>query len=362
MAQTTQWSPEKANDWYARQPWLVGSDYIPAYAVNQFEMWLGASFDSDRVALEFTWAENLGMNTMRIFLHDQLWQQDQGGFRRRIDRVLSQAKKHNIRPILVLFDSYGDPFPDINKPRIGRPGIRNSGWVQSPGDRALADPKQETRILEYAENLVLAFADDDRILAWDVWNQPDNMNDESYGRVELPKKIELVTALLPKVFRYVRAGRPTQPLTSSLWHGDWSSPDKLSPIEKIQIELSDFISFQNYDKPEEFEKRIQWLQAFHRPVMCTGFLARSSGSTLQAILPIARKYNVAAINWGLVAGKTQTWLPNDSWERPYTDRNPSIWASEIFTSNGKPYRQEEVDYIRSMTAQAETSKAKQKKH
>ena len=352
MAQTTQWSAEKANEWYAKQPWLVGSNYIPAYAINQLEMWQADSFNADRADLEFSWAESLGMNTMRVFLHDLLWQQDPGGFRKRIDRFLTAAKKHKIRPIFVLFDSCWDPFPELGIQRLPRPGVHNSGWVQSPGAKALADPKQEIRLLEYAENVVLAFADDDRVLAWDVWNEPDNTNDSSYGRVELKdKKIALITALLPKVFQYVRAGRPTQPVTSGVWRGDWSSPAKLSPIEKIQIELSDVVSFHNYDKPEEFEKRIQWLQQYHRPILCTEYLARGNGSTFQGILPIAKKYNVAAYNWGLVAGKTQTWLPWDSWQRPYTDRNPSMWHHEIFTTNGKPYRQEEVDFIKSMTAQ-----------
>jgi hypothetical protein len=357
IAQTPQWSAEKANDWYTRQPWLVGSNYIPAYAINQLEMWQADTFDAARIDMELGWAEAIGMNTMRVFLHDLLWQQDPGGFRKRIDRFLTAARKHKIRPIFVLFDSCWDPFPDLGIQRNPRPGIHNSGWVQSPGAKALSDPKQEIRLLEYAENVILAFADDDRVLAWDVWNEPDNTNDSSYGRVELRNKVELVTAFLPKVFKYARAGRPTQPVTSGVWKGDWSSPEKLSAIEKIQLELSDVISFHNYDKPEEFEKRIQWLQSWHRPILCTEYLARETGSTFQAILPIAKKYNVAAINWGLVAGKTQTWLPWDSWQHPYTDRNPAIWHHEVFTTNGKPYRQEEVNFIRSITDRGAKAKA-----
>ena len=360
FAQSQQWSADKANEWYARQPWLVGANYIPATAINQLEMWQAESFNPDRIDLELGWAESLGMNTVRVFLHDLLWQQDPGGFHKRIDRFLSVAKKHKIRPIFVLFDSCWDPFPELGQQRKPRPGIHNSGWVQSPGARALADPKQEIRILEYAENVILGFADDERVLAWDVWNEPDNTNQSSYPRGELPNKAEIVQALLPKVFQYARAGRPIQPLTSGVWKGDWSSPEKLSPIEKIQLELSDFVSFHNYDKPEEFEKRIQWLQAWHRPIFCTEYMARGNGSTFQGTLPIARKYNVAAYNWGLVAGKTQTWLPWDSWQHPYTDRQPSIWFHEIFTTNGKPYRQEEVDFIRSIIAQSKSKTGKTK--
>jgi cellulase (glycosyl hydrolase family 5) len=356
-AQSQKWSEEKANDWYSRQPWLVGSNYIPAYAANQLEMWQAETFDADRVNFEFGWAESMGMTTMRVFLHDLLWKQDAGGLRRRIDRFLSVAKKHKIRPIFVLFDSCWDPFPDPGIQRPPRPGIHNSRWVQSPGATALADSKQRTRILEYVSNVVLAFAEDDRVLAWDVWNEPDNTNDSSYGKTEPPNKKALVQELLPEVFRYVRAGRPAQPITSGVWRGDWSSPDQLSPIEKIQIEQSDIISFHNYDGPEEFEKRVKWLQAYNRPILCTEYMARPRGSTFQSILPVARKYNVAVINWGFAAGKSQTYLPWDSWQKPYTDRQPDVWFHDIFTTNGRPYRPEEVDFIREITSAAAKAKA-----
>jgi hypothetical protein len=351
FAQSVKWSEEKANDWYARQPWIVGSNYIPATAVNQLEMWQNDTFDPDRINLEFMWAEQLGMNTMRVFLHDLVWKQDPGGYRKRIDRFLSVAKRHHIRPIFVLFDSCWDPFPEMFHQRPPQPGIHNSRWVQSPGANALADPKQEARILDYVANVILAFADDDRILAWDVWNEPDNTNDSSYGRVEQPKKLQLVEALLPKVFQYARSGRPSQPLTSGVWRGDWSSPDKLTAIQKIQLEQSDIFSFHSYDPPEEFEKRVGWLQQWKRPIICTEFMARPQGSTFEAILPVAKRLKVGAINWGFVAGKTQTWLPWDSWQKPYTgDRQPTVWFHDIFRSTGVPYSQAEVDFIKGIIA------------
>ena len=123
---------------------------------------------------------------------------------------------------------------------------------------------------------------------------------------------------------------------------------KLGPMEKLQLELSDVISFHNYDKPEEFEKRVLWLQQLHRPILCTEYMARGRGSTFQGILPIAKKYKVAAINWGFVAGKTQTWLPWDSWEKPYVGREPAVWHHDIFHPDGTPYRQDEVGLIRSL--------------
>jgi hypothetical protein len=176
------------------------------------------------------------------------------------------------------------------------------------------------------------------------------LNTGSYGKEEPANKVELVRALLPKVFSYARAGLPTQPLTSAVWKGDWSSPDKLSPIEKIQLDLSDLISFHSYDPPEEFEKKVQWLEARHRPIFCTEYMARPRGSTFQAILPIAKKHDVAAINWGFVAGRTQTWLPWDSWQHPYTDRQPPVWFHDIFRLDGTPYSADEVKFIRAIIA------------
>ncbi len=359
-AQSFKWSEEKANEWYSRQPWLVGANYLPATAVNQLEMWQSETFDEGRINLEFMWAESLGMNTMRVFLHDLVWKQDPNGFKKRIDRFLSVAKKHHIKPIFVFFDSCWDPFPESFHQRPPQPGIHNSRWVQSPGAKAMADKNQEARILDYVLNVVLAFADDDRILAWDVWNEPDNPNTSSYGRVENPNKLKLVEALLPKVFQYARSGRPSQPLTSGVWQGDYSSPDKLTPIQKVQLEQSDIISFHSYDKPEEFEKRVQWLQQWKRPILCTEYMARPQGSTFETILPIAQKHKVAAINWGFVAGKSQTWLPWDSWKTPYVgDRQPPVWFHDIFRLNGAPYNQAEVDFIKSITsgkAKAATAK------
>ncbi|HEY1338454.1 MAG TPA: glycosyl hydrolase [Bryobacteraceae bacterium] len=356
-AQTQQWTEAAANEWYARQPWLVGSNYIPALNVNELEMWQADGFRPERVEIEFGWAQRLGMNTMRVFLHYIPWQEDPTGYKRRIEVFLKIAERHRIRPIFVLLDSCWDPFPRSGQQPAPRPGIHNSRWVQSPGAPVLMDPKQYPKLLEYVQDMIAAFANDKRILAWDLWNEPDNTNGSSYGKVEPTNKLGLVETLLPQVFAYARAGLPTQPLTSGVWHDDWSAPEKLTPIEKTQLELSDVISFHSYDPPEEFEKRVQWLERYHRPIWCTEYMARPRGSTFQAILPIAKKHEVAAINWGFVAGKSQTWLPWDSWQHPYTDRQPPVWFHDIFRLDGTPYSAAEVDFIREMTKEGKAKAA-----
>jgi len=347
-AQTARWTEETANDWYASQPWLVGSNYIPSTAINELEMWQASTFDPQRIDAELGWAQSLGLNTMRVFLHDLLWKQDPEGFKKRINIFLSIAQKHKIRPLFVLFDSCWDANPKLGKQHAPTPGVHNSGWVQSPGAAALKDPGEYPRLEAYVKGVVGAFATDKRILGWDVWNEPDNTNDGSYASSEPRNKVELVLELLPRVFEWAREARASQPLTSGVWKGDWSALDKLGPMEKIQLALSDVISFHSYDKPEVFEKRVLSLQQYHRPIVCTEYMARGNGSTFQGILPLARKYHVAAINWGLVAGKTQTYLPWDSWKNPYTNREPAAWFHEIFRTDGQPYSQDEADFIRTI--------------
>src|SRR5437762_40220 len=344
------WTEQAANEWYARQPWLVGSNYIPATAINELEMWQAESFDRARIDKELGWAESLGLNTMRVFLHDLAWQQDPAGFKKRLDDVLGIAAGHHVKLLLVLFDSCWDPNPQLGPQRAPRPGVHNSGWVQSPGAKALQDAAQYPRLEAYVKDVVAAFANDSRVLGWDLWNEPDNVNSGSYGSLEPANKVQLVLALLPTMFDRARSAHPSQPLTSGVWKGNWSAEEKLGPMERLQLDLSDVISFHSYDKPEEFEKRVQWLQRYRRPIICTEYMARSNGSTFEGTLPIAKKYKVAAINWGLVAGRTQTYLPWDSWKRPYTDREPAVWFHEIFRTDGSPYRKEEVDLIRALTA------------
>lgn len=343
------WPQKKAQDWYAAEPWLVGSDYIPATAINELEMWQPQSFDPKRIDLELGWAEGLGMNTMRVFLHDLLWAQDAAGFKKRIDEFLRICDQHKIKPMFVLFDSCWDPAPKLGKQHEPTPGVHNSGWVQSPGAAALKDPSQYPRLEAYVRGVVSAFANDRRILAWDIWNEPDNVNDSSYAKLEPPNKVELVAALLPKAYGWARAANPAQPLTSGVWTGDWNDPAKLNAIEKTQLEMSDVISFHNYSAPPDFEKHVRELEGYHRPILCTEYMARGNKSTFEGILPVAKKYKVAAINWGLVAGKTQTWLPWDSWEKPYVGREPKVWHHEVFRTDGSPYKKEEVDFIREMT-------------
>jgi hypothetical protein len=352
-ADPARWTEAQANAWYAKQPWLVGANFVPSDAINELEMFQAETFNPTLIDKELGLAENIGMNTMRVFLQDQLWTQDPEGFKKRLDTFLTISAKHHIRPLLVLFDSCWEPNPKLGPQHPPIPGVHNSGWVQSPGAKELVDRAYEPKLQAYVEGVVGAFANDDRILGWDIWNEPDNGN-ESSSKLEAPHKAERVAVLLPKAFAWARAAHPTQPLTSGVWQWGQTGPKPDNAIIKIQLAESDVISFHDYSWPETFEQRLVSLQKFHRPIICTEYMARGAGSTFDGSLPIAKKYNVGAINWGLVAGKTQTYLPWDSWQKPYVTSQPTVWFHEVFRQDDTPYRQHEVDLIRQLTGRGTT--------
>ncbi len=341
------WTPEHANAWYAKQPWLVGANFIPSDAINELEMFQAATWDPALNDKELGMAESIGMNTMRVFLQDQLWQQDPKGFTERLNQFLTIAAKHHIRPLFVLFDSCWEANPHLGPQHPPIPGIHNSGWVQSPGKERLLDRADERQLEAYVKGVVGHFAKDERILGWDVWNEPDNGGGDVAA--DVPAKVARMDELLPKAFAWARSEHPIQPLTSGVWTGNWSDPAQESATTKIQLAESDVITFHNYGWPEEFEARIQSLQPLGRPIICTEYMARGAGSTFDGSLPIAKQYHVGAINWGLVAGKTQTYLPWDSWKRPYVELQPTVWFHEVFKQDDTPYRQHEVDLIRQLT-------------
>jgi hypothetical protein len=345
------WTKELANDWYAKQGWLVGCDFVPSTAINQLEMWQAPTFDTATINRELDWAASLGMNTVRVYLHDLLYQQDAEGFLQRMDEFLQIASRHHIKPLFVLFDSVWDPYPKLGTQREPKPGVHNSGWVQNPGKEALLDSTQYPRLETYVKAVVGKFASDDRVLGWDVWNEPENMNNEYYRKMEPPNKADIVLVLLKEAFEWARSVNPQQPLTAGLWSGDWSAPEKLKPIETLMVEESDVISFHNYDSATSFEKNILELQRYGRPILCTEYMARGNNSTFEGSLPIAKKYNVAAYNWGLVDGKSQTIYPWDSWKKAYK-AEPEVWFHDIFRKDGTPYRKAETDLIKKLTGKS----------
>jgi GH35 family endo-1,4-beta-xylanase len=347
-ARQSRWSIEQARQWQEKQPWLVGCNYIPSTAVNQLEMWQADTFDLKTIDRELGWAQQLGFNSVRVFLHHLLWEQDRDGFLRRMDQFLATAERHGIGVVFVPLDAVWDPYPRLGRQRDPKPHVHNSGWVQSPGAEILGDPHRHDELAGYVKGVIGRFKDDRRVQAWDLFNEPDNPNRSSYGDKELSNKAEMSLLLIRKVFAWAREVRPSQPLTSGVWIGNWADPAKLSPMERFQLEHSDVISFHSYGRLEEARKCVENLRPYGRPILCTEYMARPQGSTFDPILGYFKEQRIGAYNWGFVAGKSQTIYPWDSWTKTYA-AEPPVWFHDIFRADGTPYIAAEVAYIRRIT-------------
>ena len=324
------WSKEKANEWYRQQGWLVGANFLPSTAINQLEMWQAETFDTATINRELGWAHAIGMNVMRVYLHDLAWKADADGFKKRMDIYLGIASKNGIKTLFTIFDDCWNPNPEIGKQPDPKPGIHNSGWVRSPGEPVHNDSKQWDYLEKYVKDILTTFKDDHRILMWDLYNEPGN---SKYNETSFP--------LLKKVFEWAWAVRPSQPLTAATWYENKAFND-------YQLANSDVITIHNYVEAANLENELKEKSKLGRPIICSEYMARTRGSKFQTHLPIFKKYNVGAINWGLVAGKSNTIY---QWNEPIPDGSePKLWFHDVFRKDGTPYDKSETDFIKSITA------------
>ena len=323
------WTLERANKWYKEHKWITGSDFIPSTAINQLEMWQAETFDSATINRELGWAESIGFNSMRVFLHSIAWKQDPAGFKKRVNTYLSIAGRHHIQTIFVFFDDCWNKDPKPGRQPEPKTGVHNSGWMQDPGDPYSYDTANFPALEKYVKDVMKSFAHDGRVLLWDLYNEPGN---SGKGEKSLP--------LLTKVFQWARSVHPDQPISAGLWAWDFEK------FNMFQATHSDIITYHDYDEPDQHLRVIQLLKTNGRPLICTEYMARIRNSRFSNVLPVLKKENVGAINWGLVSGKTNTIY---AWDTPVpSGEEPKEWFHDIFRKDGTPYKQEEVNLIRQL--------------
>ena len=329
VANTERWSAEKASEWAENMPWLRGSNFTPSTAINQLEFWQAATFDPETIDRELGWAENIGLNCMRVYLHHVAWETDKPGFKKRVDEYLSIADKHHISTIFVFFDDCWNPTYSAGKQPDPKPGVHNSGWIRDPGDLLFSSPELISVLEAYIKDMLETFKNDKRIVLWDLYNEPGN---SGYGNRSMP--------LLQNVFKWARQVNPSQPVSAGLWNRN------LSDLNKFQLENSDIITYHNYSDKADHQQAIDSLKMYNRPMICTEYMARRNNSLFGTIMPMLKENHIGAINWGLVDGKTNT---KYAWNEPIPDGSePPLWFHEIFRKDGTPYKQEEVDIIKAL--------------
>ena len=289
------------------------------------------TYDLPTISRELTWAASLGFNTLRVYLHDLLWQAERDGFVARFERFLREAAQRGLRVLPVLFDDCWNKDFSVGPQPRPTPGVHNSGWVQSPGETVVLDPACWGRLELYVKGLLGTFCRDDRILGWDLYNEP--------GSGDLRERS---LPLLGKVFQWAREVGPRQPLTSGVWAD-------IEPVRRFQVEASDIITFHHYGDVADLRRQIDVLRQYGRPLVCTEYLARTRGSLFVTHLPVFKAEGVGCLNWGLVSGKTQTICP---WGSLRGAPRPEVWFHDIFEADGRPFDAAEVDFIRAITAPA----------
>jgi hypothetical protein len=328
------WSEEQANEWYQQWGWLRGADFLPSTAINQLEMWQAETFDTTTISRELGWAEDIGMNSMRVYLHHLAWEIDRDGFKNRVEQYLDIADRHNISTLFVFFDDCWNPTYQAGKQPDPKPGIHNSGWVRDPGDLLLADTTLFVTLENYVKDVLTHFRDDERIVLWDLYNEPGN---SGYGNKSMP--------LLTNVFRWAREVNPSQPLSAGVWN------KSLVELGEYQLNHSDVITYHNYSDRVTHQQWIDSLRTYNRPLICTEYMARTRNSLFKDILPLLMNENIGAYSWGLVAGKSNTIY---AWDTPMPDgKEPKVWFHDIFREDGTPYDVNEVNLFKELTAAEE---------
>jgi len=313
---------------------IRGCNYLPRTAVNSTEMWHAETFDPVTIEEELVWAKQAGMNSVRVFLQYVVWHVDAAGYKERIDTFLDIANRNGISTMLILFDdcAFSGKQPYMGKQPEPVPGVHNSGWTPSPGFELALNPSRAGELGDYVKDIIGSFAQDERVSVWDLYNEPGNskMGDRTMWLVE-------------SAFRWAREIDPIQPLTTGAWaFNDLGFDYILNP--RI-CDLSDVISFHFYKEAND-----EWLHRFletyegKRPMLCTEWLLRQKENTFETILPIFERFNVGWYMWGLVAGRTQTYM---HWRSVQGTPIPDVWQHDLLHSDGTAYDPKELELLNS---------------
>jgi len=352
------WPQEKAEQWYSEQNWIAGANFNPSTAINQIEMWQDFSFDPETIDRELGWAAGIGFNTMRVYLHYLVWARSPEGLKQRMERFLEIADGHGIRIMFVLFDDVWGKDPNLGEQPAPIPGVHNSGWVQSPGHDQRTDKALYPVLKAYTQDLIGHFDGDDRVLMWDLYNEPGNGKNPPSSTLPL----------LRNVVGWAREVNPSQPLTI----GVWNFSEAYGELNAFSLANSDIVTFHDYAGLDHTRGIVEDLKKRGRPMICTEYMARTRDSRFETHFPYFADENIGAINWGLVSGRSQTIYAWESprgyseafysewrgkvrevypWESHLEAPEPEVWFHDIFRRDGTPYDSSEVRLIKKITSE-----------
>lgn len=351
------WSKEKAWEFWNKNPWMVGCNYVPQLTPG-LSLWQEDTIEEilPSVHKELALMQEIGFNTVRMFLDFDLWYHERDEFLDRIDRVLSIFENYGIKLMPVLFNdcvSFGKPDDISIKKPVGKEswdigyhgGHKNSPHVVSTGMPIgwIRWDEDEQRPLceEFIRSIVRRFKDDDRIIMWDLWNEPGNS-----------KRGDLSIPYLKRAFEIAREENASQPLTAGVWvyptnYGIDENAD-VSLIQRVALDLSDIITFHNYSNLNDVKNCIKALEKEGRPIANTEWLHRILDNTVLEQLPLYHSKKIGSTHWGLAAGHGQFYLPWEWLKNERPDLDYSLWQHDIYKEDLTPYDPKEIELFKKL--------------
>lgn len=355
----SRWTETDARSWWRAQPWICGFNFLPSTAVNFLELWHRDTFDPTTIERELGWASAIGFNAMRVNLHYLIWKHDRNGLFERVERCLDIAARHGIRTVLCPLDDcgFGRREPSYGPQPEPLPGVHNSRAVASPGRALVMDRSSWPTVEAYLRDIVRTLRRDERVLFWDLYNEPGNRMEfgpDTYTEFDAAL-LSHSQALMAACFDWARAEAPEQPMTVGAWLTPLPSSMELpyqNMIDQQALELSDLVTFHAYSDSARTSRFIDYLAARDRPMACTEWMARSVGSRITDQLPMMKRRDIGCFQWGLVKGRSQTHLP---WPTGLMEllgeaHDDGTWFHDLLDERGQPYDATEIETIRTLTA------------
>ncbi len=349
----TKWTEEKANEWYKTKGWLRGCNFIPSVCANRADMW--QAYDCERhfavAEKELKLCKEIGFNTIRIFLEFNVWLAEHDSFMANLERFITLADSLGISILMGLTSEAQLPRGGSYIPKkLGEQeyawGYHQGRWPLTEEQKALTPyhfaelPEVSEKFYEMVREVVGKYAQDNRIIVWNVYNEP--------GVVIRERAIPI----LERMFAECRALDPIQPLCADVYYSYYSYDKIETAAEKVALDLSDIISFHSYMAYDLMVPQIKELKKLNRPIFMTEWLSRTSWSTVEDLYPLFYLENIACYCWGFVLGKTQTNEPwEDYWNHFYSG-DPKAkydfgrWMHDLFRPNYRPYIPEEIELIK----------------
>ncbi len=352
------WTAQEANDWYKKLGWLRGCNFIGSDCANRLDMW--QSYQSDvKLATadrELALAHKIGLNTVRLWANFDVYYAEPESFMDMLEKYISLCHKHEQKVMLVLGYEEDLPRGDVFVPKtMGEQpyalGEHQGRFPLSAERRALEPhhymeyPELKDTFIEMVQSIVRKYREDERVLCWNVWNEPGI------------ERGELAIEFLNVLFDVVRAEDPIQPLCADIWRG-LNNGVPVSKEERHALDLSDVISFHSYSEYRWLLENISELKKLNRPIFLTEWLHRINHNNVAEIYPLLYIENVANYCWGFVVGKTQTNEPwPDMWNWYENDKSKDYdftkWQHDLFRPNLRPYDPKEIELIEHFNALAD---------